>query len=218
MKKRQFIIDCDTGTDDAIAIVAALGCEAMEIVGITGVNGNVPKTLIRWIIETVAEMPEFSCAKAVLADILPYLGVSQSFPEGDPAGQMMTVPDLTGKTAAEAAAILKELSLTAKISGNEEQITAQIPPPGTAVPGGSELLLYLGENPEQPMVVVPDFTGMNRQQAVDAAGKLGLYIKVEGNTELLPQVVVTAQSHPKQTQVPMGTTITLTFTDVGVQD
>lgn len=43
MKKRPFIIDCDTGTDDAIAIVAALGCEAMEIVGITGVNGNVPE-------------------------------------------------------------------------------------------------------------------------------------------------------------------------------
>ena len=155
---------------------------------------------------------------AVLADILPYLGVSQSFPEGDPAGQMMTVPNLTGKTAAEAVAILKELSLTAKISGNEEQITAQIPPPGTSVPGGSELLLYLGENPEQPMVAVPDFTGMNRQQAVDAAGKLGLYIKVEGNTELLPQVVVTVQSHPKDTKVPAGTTIILTFTDVGVQD
>ena len=43
-------------------------------------------------------------------------------------------------------------------------------------------------------------------------------VKVEGNTELLPQVVVTVQSHPKDTKVPAGTTITLTFTDVGVQD
>lgn len=68
------------------------------------------------------------------------------------------------------------------------------------------------------MVTVPDFAGMNRQQAADAAGKLGLYVYVAGNTQLLPQVVVTAQSHPKQTQVPAGTTITLTFTDVGVQD
>lgn len=41
MKKRPFIIDCDTGTDDTIALVAALGCEEMEIVGITSVNGNV---------------------------------------------------------------------------------------------------------------------------------------------------------------------------------
>ena len=43
MKKRPFILDCDTGTDDAIAIVAALGCEEMELVGITCVNGNVPE-------------------------------------------------------------------------------------------------------------------------------------------------------------------------------
>ncbi len=39
--KRPFIIDCDTGTDDAVAIIAALGCEEMELVGITSVNGNV---------------------------------------------------------------------------------------------------------------------------------------------------------------------------------
>ena len=35
-----------------------------------GVNGCVPKTLIRWIIETIAEDAAFADAKAVLADIL----------------------------------------------------------------------------------------------------------------------------------------------------
>ena len=35
-----------------------------------GVNGTVPKTLIRWIIEAVSEMPSFAPAKEVLADIL----------------------------------------------------------------------------------------------------------------------------------------------------
>ncbi len=35
-----------------------------------GVNGDVPKTLIRWIIEAVSDMPAFVEAKAVLADIL----------------------------------------------------------------------------------------------------------------------------------------------------
>ena len=41
--KRPFIIDCDTGTDDVIAILAALGCEEIELVGITSVTGNVPE-------------------------------------------------------------------------------------------------------------------------------------------------------------------------------
>ena len=35
-----------------------------------GVNGTIPKTLIRWIIEAVAELPNFAVAKDVLMDIL----------------------------------------------------------------------------------------------------------------------------------------------------
>ena len=35
-----------------------------------GVNGTIPKTLIRWIIEAVADMPTFAAAKEVLMDIL----------------------------------------------------------------------------------------------------------------------------------------------------
>ncbi len=35
-----------------------------------GVNGSVPKTLIRWIIATIADKPEFAASRAVLTDIL----------------------------------------------------------------------------------------------------------------------------------------------------
>ena len=41
MKKHSVIIDCDTGTDDAVAIIAALGSEELEIRAITTVCGNV---------------------------------------------------------------------------------------------------------------------------------------------------------------------------------
>ena len=41
MSKRPFLIDCDTGTDDAIAIMAALGCPQAEVKAVTSVNGNV---------------------------------------------------------------------------------------------------------------------------------------------------------------------------------
>ena len=80
------------------------------------------------------------------------------------------------------------------------------------------MLLYFGDVPEERTVKVPDFTGMNRSQAAEAAGKAGLYILAQGNTDMVPAVVVTAQSHTKDTVVPAGTTITLTFTDTGVQD
>lgn len=41
MTKRTFIIDCDTGTDDAIALIAALYSPEIELTAITSVNGNV---------------------------------------------------------------------------------------------------------------------------------------------------------------------------------
>ncbi len=155
---------------------------------------------------------------AVLSDILPYLGVEQSFPEGDAAGQIVIVEDMTGLTAKEAEKLLKTQTLTAKVIGTEQTVTAQIPSPGTAVHGGSQVILYLGDDPGEQTVSVPDFTGMNRQQATDAAGVLGLYILPQGNLELKPDVVVSAQSHSKDTKVPWGTTITLTFTDTSVSD
>ena len=84
------------------------------------------------------------------------------------------------------------------------------------MPGNSQVLLYLGEEPENRLVAVPDFTGMTRQQASDAAGVLGLYILPTGNAAM--DAVVTAQSEPKDTQVPVGTTIKLEFTDTKAAD
>lgn len=155
---------------------------------------------------------------AVLADILPYLGVERTFSETDPAGLEIVVEDLTNLTAQDAERKLKDMGLKAKFSGTGETVTGQIPAAGQTVPGGSEVLLYLEQVPETAQVTVPDFTGMNRQQATDAAGALGLYVLVSGNADVSPGVTVTAQSIPKDTQVSTGTTITLEFTDTTARD
>ena len=65
---------------------------------------------------------------------------------------------------------------------------------------------------------MPDFLGMNRQQASDAAGTLGLYVLVTGNGDLSPAVTVTAQDIAPGTKVSVGTTITLEFTDTSARD
>lgn len=41
MDKRKVIIDCDTGIDDALAIILALKSKEIEVIGITTVSGNV---------------------------------------------------------------------------------------------------------------------------------------------------------------------------------
>ena len=155
---------------------------------------------------------------AVLSDILPYLGVERTFSEEEIAGKQVVMEDLTGLTPKEAEKKLKSQNLTAKFVGSAETVTGQIPAAGQTVSGGSEVLIYLGEKPESKTVTVPDFSGMNRQQAADTAGNLGLYILVTGNQEISHSVTVTAQSIPLGTEVPAGTTITLIFTDTAAAD
>ena len=83
---------------------------------------------------------------------------------------------------------------------------------------GSEVLLYFGEDVPNETVKVPDFAGMNRQQASDAAGALGLYILVAGNDGVSPSVLVTAQEIPAGELAEKGTTIKLEFTDTKASD
>ena len=155
---------------------------------------------------------------AVLEGILPYLGVERKFSPEEKEGQQVLLENFTGMTAKEAEKKLKAAGLTAVFRGSGETVTAQLPQGGQTVPGGSGVLLYLDGDPEEELVTVPDFSGMNRQQAGDAAGAAGLYILVAGNTEISPQVTVTAQNYETNTKVPAGTTIILTFTDITSRD
>ena len=151
---------------------------------------------------------------AVMADILPYLEVERC----DDSGRLISVETYEGLTAKEAEEKLEALGLTADFVGEESIVTSQIPAPGTAIPSGSHVLLYLGETAGSTQVEVPDFSGMTRQQASDTAGKLGLYIQVTGNTGLESYVTVNTQSIAKHTLVPSGTTIRLEFTDKAARD
>ncbi len=148
---------------------------------------------------------------AVMADILPYLEVRKE-------ETLVAVPDLTGLTAKEAQLFLKKQNIIALMEGKEETVTFQLPAPGQNMPEGSQMFLYFGQDPETTVTTVPDFKGMNRLQATQAAGAAGLLLQFTGNGSADPDVTVTAQSIPKDTTVPMGTTVTLEFTDTKAAD
>ena len=149
---------------------------------------------------------------AVMADILPYLGVEKN----DASGQTVTLENMEGLSRKDAQKRLEQLGLTGKCLGDAETVTDQIPAAGMEAPIGSEVLLYFGEVPQT--VAVPDFMGLTRQQASDLAGSLGLSVQITGNTDLSPTVIVTDQYYAKDTQVPVGTAIRLVFTDTQTRD
>ena len=155
---------------------------------------------------------------AVMADILPYLGVKNNYTPEDAAGQVFPMADLMGLTVKEAEKILKESYLTCKTVGSGDTVTGQIPAAGENVPGDSQVLLYLGEEVPEDAVMVPDFLGMQRQQAADAAASAGLFLLVAGNDSLDPAVTVIKQSVAAGSSVARGSTIELTFADNSASD
>ena len=150
---------------------------------------------------------------AILADILPYLGVERTS-EGEP----VDLDDLTGLTVKEAEAALKEKKLTLTPLGDGETITGQLPAAGQRVLPGREVLVYLGQPQGARMVTVPDFTGMNRQQASQAAGALGLSVIALGSDEVSAGVTVCSQKEPAGSQLAAGSAVTLQFSDSAARD
>lgn len=155
---------------------------------------------------------------AVMEDILPYLGVARVFSADEIRGKSVALEDLTGLTKKEAEKLLKSQSLTASVRGSGETVTGQIPAAGQSVPGGSEVVLYFGENAPEETVCVPDFSGMNRMQAEETAHALGLYILISGNSAFDAGITVSSQSIATGTQVLIGTMIELKFTDNAARD
>ena len=224
-----FSIGGKTGTSEKIDVLDENGNPTMDkIVSFVGVA---PMEKPEYIVLVALDTPSRSTGiyisggvmaaptvGAVMADILPYLGVEPSYGPEDVAGKSVVLEDMTGMTKKEAEKLLKSQLLTARCVGYGETVSGQIPAAGDSVPGGSEVLLYFGEEPEERMVEVPDFRGMNRQQASDLAGSLGLYILVAGNDSVSAAVTVTAQETPAGMKVPVGTVIRLEFADTKVSD
>ena len=150
---------------------------------------------------------------AIMADILPYLGVERTA-----EAEAIPLGNLTGLTLKEARALVKEQKLTVTSLGEGETITAQLPAAGEPVLPGSEVLVYLADADGERMVTVPDFTGMNRQQASRAAGKLGLFVNATGNQEESSQVTVCGQKESAGTELPVGSAVTLQFADSTARD
>ena len=224
-----YLIGGKTGTSEKIDVFDENGQRVLDkIVSFVGVAPmDNPEYIVLAALDTPSRQTGIYISGGVMAaptvggifeDILPYLGVQRIFSEEEAAGQTLIMEELTGLTVSQAQEHLKQSGLTGKIQGTGETVVAQIPAAGQSLPGGSEVLLYTDEIPEKETVTVPDFLGLNRQQASDLAGSLGLYILVSGNDSIAANVVVTEQSEAPQTQVPVGTTIRLTFADTKAVD
>ncbi len=124
---------------------------------------------------------------AVFKEGLEYLNIYPQYTAEELAQQDVTVPPVAGYdyNSIRAEALIIGAGLQAEIIGSTEgtSVAAQIPGPGTLMPYGGKVLLYMSDGSTDinyQFSTVPDFTGMTVEQANIAAAEAGLNLSVAG--------------------------------------
>jgi stage V sporulation protein D (sporulation-specific penicillin-binding protein) len=157
-------------------------------------------------------------AGELISDILDYMGVEKSYTDEERLLIDVTVPNLVGQTAAVGTESAQGAGFTVRTVGEGDTVTAQIPSGGAAIPSGSEIVLYLGEEKPDDLVTVPDIRGKTVSQAQELLAQYGLYLKVEGSRYMSSSAIVASQTAAAGTKVERGTVVSCIFSDNSMVD
>lgn len=147
-------------------------------------------------------------ASELLENILDYMGVEKTYS----STADVLVPNVIGKTLADATSALKKNNLTLRTVGDGDTVTGQIPAQGASIPGGSEVVLYMGQEVPTDQVQVPNVVGLTLEQAQKKMTEAGLYLKASGASGYSSSTAY-EQEVAAGTSVDRGSSIEVRFTD-----
>lgn len=119
-------------------------------------------------------------AGPLIAQILDYLGVEKVYSADESAAVDVSMPNVTGKSLSDAESELKKKNLKFRTIGQGDTVSRQVPSSGTSIPGGSTVILYLGDAAPEESTAVPDVTGMTYEGAKNALEKAGFFMRASG--------------------------------------
>ena len=157
-------------------------------------------------------------AGPLIADILDYLGVEKVYSAGESAAVDVSMPTVTGLTLNNAKKALEEKNLKFRTIGSGDTVSRQVPAARTSIPGGSTVILYLGDAAPEDSAAVPDVTGMTYEGAKNALEKAGFFMRASGVSVYYSNTTKAAsQSVPPGDTAAVGTVVNVQFQNV-IQD
>mgnify|MGYP003308204693 CR=1 FL=1 len=158
-------------------------------------------------------------ASAVMAEILPYLGIEPSYSADELLGIDTTVPNVIGLDLDTAKNRLEEKGFGIKVVGSGSEVTDQTPVGGAIIPGKSTVIVYAGSEKSNDPCTVPSLIGRTPAEANTVIANAGLLIRFTGTTgSESGSIRVLSQSVEPATQVEAGTVITVQLGDISVTD
>ena len=127
------------------------------------------------------------------------------------------VEDFRGLSVSDAQNKIINAGLQSRVVGDGENIVSQMPEVGSKIYDGGVVVLYT-DGQKATKQEVPDFTGMTVSEANEAAVYAGFNIAFEGTTLSDGGVVAYSQSVKPKEELPIGSTITVSFRNDTIVD
>lgn len=170
MTKKKLILDCDPGSDDAIAIMLALCAEELDLLAITTVNGNriLPKTTenaLRVVQFMDADVPVYrGCAHPIICNQIP--SRKPNLPRvtlNDCHGDFLPMPEATIKPRPEHAVFF----LVDRLMKSDGDITIVAVGPLTNLAMALRIEPHLEEKIKELVIMGGGHTGCNASAAAE---------------------------------------------------
>ncbi len=146
-------------------------------------------------------------ARQVMQDILSYMGVEKADPKAT-AQPLVQVPSIVGLTLSKAKMEAQKMGLTMLTDGQGDVVTDQMPPAGTQLVSGGQIMAYTYVDKPietQDLVKIPDVQGLSIVESNRAMRAQGLEMLMEGSGLAVSQKPAAGE------YVSPGSQVTVTF-------
>jgi stage V sporulation protein D (sporulation-specific penicillin-binding protein) len=149
-------------------------------------------------------------AAEVVEQAMSVLNVEPKYDDDELDNLSINTPNVVGESVTSAKTSLTNEGLEYKVVGDGDTVISQNPTSSSTIPSGGVVVLYT-EKDAKETVRVPDFTGLTVSEANKVASEYNLNIEISGNSLSSSTVVAYKQSTDKDTEVDIGSVITVTF-------
>jgi len=151
----------------------------------------------------------------LMAEILDYMGVEKKYTAEESAAVDVTAPNVKGIAVKDAASVLQSKNLKYRTVGEGATVVTQIPAPQAKIPGGSTVILYLGDAVPEESGTVPNVVGLSYEQAQKTLEAAGFFMRSGGvSVYYSNSTIAESQSVAPDTAAPIGTVVNVSFTNM----
>lgn len=119
-------------------------------------------------------------AGKLIASILDYMGIERQYSADELSSADVTLRSVTGLELTVAIGRLQGQGLGFRTVGTGQTVVRQVPAAGVSVPGGSTIVLYLGDEAPPEQVETPGVVGLTPAEAKTRLEDAGLLMRASG--------------------------------------